>query len=269
MNNQNKIRGLPPDLWPRRVGPGLPLRALPEQGYVGSEIPMLPQGRVPPPYSLNTLFIGRGFNSQLVTVGTTATQLMVSEYSWPYVIFNPSRNVGLTVSGTIFDTVVIGAIVAAGNTEATPIGVANYLNMHFHINGAVVGLGTLDVFAVTRNPVTGTWADSQVIFSLTAASPTNNYGFIAMLGVAVDFAVRWEITAGTTFNGSLAYTLKDGLPGASSGLAKTVYLASNPGVSIVSGFPLLEGGRLDVLIGENVELWGIAPVPVPINIFKL
>lgn len=269
MNNQNRVRGLPPDLWPRRAGPGLPVRAFPEAGYTGSEVPKLPEGRVPPPYSLNTLFIGRGFSSQLITVGVTATRLLISEYSWPYVIFNPSRNVGLTVSGTVFDTVVIGPIAAAGDTELTPIGVANYLNMHFHMNGAVVGPGTLDVIAVTRNPVTGTWADSQVIFSLTAASPTDNYATIGTLGVAVDFAVRWTITAGTVFNGSLAYTLKDGLPGSSGGLAKTVYLASNPGVSIVSGFQIIEGGRLDVLIGENVELWGIALVPVPINIFKL
>jgi len=265
MNNQNKIRGLPPDLWPRRVGPGLSVR----EGYIGSEIPTLPQGRVPPPYSLNSLFIGRGFNSQRVTVGVTPTQLMVSEYAWPYVIFNPSRNVGLTVSGTVFNTVVIGQIVAAGNTQATPIGVANYLNVHLFLQGTVAGPATnFTVIMQVRSPITGIWTDVQVLWALEAGVYAL-YANIAMMGVAVDFAVRWTVDAGTSFDGSVSYTLKDGLPGSSSGLAKTVYLASNPGVSLISGFPILEGGRLDVLIGENVELWGIAEVPVPINIFKL
>jgi len=264
MNNQNKIRGLPPDLWPRRVGAGLPVR----EGYVGSEVPMLPQGRVPPPYSLNALFIGRGFSSQQVTVGVTPTRLMVSEYVWPYVIFNPSRNVGLTISGTVFNTVVIGQIIAAGNTQATPIGDANYLNVHLFLQGTVTGPDIFTVIMQVKSPITGTWTDVQVIWALTAGVYVL-YANAAMMGVATDFAVRWTIGGDTAFNGSVSYTLKEGLPGSPGGLAKTVYLASNPGVSLISGFPILEGGRLDVLIGENVELWGIAEVPVPINIFKL
>jgi hypothetical protein len=253
METNKKYRGLPPDMWPRRVHVG--------PGNIGEPIA---DRATPPPYLGEAIYLSRGFQGRSVVVGATATLIQRSEYSYPYLILNPSRSAGLTNSFLISS----GNVVAAGNTQATPIGVANFLDLHFHLIVTAIA-GTWDFIMQSRDPITGLWADVQTVFAAIVGPAANYYAFVGSLGVVVDMAFRWNPVAPGNVTFSLSGTLKEGTAGSSAGLAQTVFLGGNEGVSLVSGYPLLEGQEKAFIIGEGVELWGIAATPVTINVFEL
>lgn len=140
--------------------------------------------------------------------------------------------------------------------------------MHLFLDVTAVpgGGATLDIFSQALDPVTLKWADVQNIFTGITATGTY-YIDIGNLGLATDFAIRWSISAGN-FTFSLGYVLKEGLPGTSNGVSKTIYLG-NSGVTTTSGYPLLEGQVLPVYLRENTELWAVAAASLDLRIFEL
>jgi hypothetical protein len=244
-------RRIPPDLWPRIF-----------REYA-EKVKPVSRERPPQPYLGIGIYLGRAFQGRKVTIGTEPTLIIPAGPSLPYMILNPSRTVGLTSSGLLYS----GTVNAAGNTQATPLGVANYLNMHLFLNVTAV-TGTWDFIAQCLDPQSLNWADSQTIFSNITTTGTY-YGTIGQLGVVTDFAVRWNPTTAGSITFSLSYSLKEGTIGASTGLAQTIFIGSNNGVSPQSGYPILEGYKEVFIVGEGVEVWGIAYVDVAVNVFQL
>lgn len=262
-NEYQNIRGLPPYAWPRRIigGPFVGVRP-------GAEPQVLAEENVrrdiTPPQIGDYIYIGRGFQGRVVTVGTTPVLIQASQYTWPYLMLNPSRSVGLTSYGDVQNTLTTAI---AGNSQLTPLGVANYLSARFILEVSA-NAGTWDFIVQTRNPMSGTWVDTQTIFAAIAATG-NFYASIGGLGNDTDLAVRWNPTVAGAITFRLSYILKEGTIGSGAGVAQTVYVGSNNSVQVGFGFPILEGEHYNFLIEENVELWGVAEASVGLRVFTL
>ena len=215
--------------------------------------------------ALNT--ITRGVVGRTVSVSTTATQIIQSQFPKGYIILNPATLLGFTSTGTILAS---AARTASGNTQSTSLGVANFRDMHLFLNiTAVSGTSpTLEIVSQAKDPVSGNWAGVNTIWSGLNSTQTA-YANIAGLGLASDFAISWVI-GGTTpsFTFSLGYVVKDGLPGTAAGVNKTVYLGDR-GVTTTSGFPLLEGQSRSFVVTENTDLWAVASSSLELRIFEL
>jgi hypothetical protein len=252
--DQECYGGLPPDLYEKQV-------------YVGEKQPGSSDRITPPPNLGEAVYLSRGFQGRSILIGTTATLIERATSARGYLVLNPSRSAGLTNSFLIASG---AGIVAAGNTQATPVGVANFLNLHLHLIVTVeAGGASWDFIMQTRDPITGLWADVQTVFAAVIPPAANYYAYVGNMGVAVDMAFRWNPVLAGAISFSLSGTLKDGVIGSSAGLAQTVFIGGNEGVSVVSGYPVLEGQEKPFIIGDNVELWGIANTPTTINIFEL
>jgi hypothetical protein len=202
---------------------------------------------------LNSL--SRGFNARTVTIGTTPTLIHSSPQGRGILLFNPTLSSGITTSGTLLAS----GTHAASNTQATPLSVANFQTLRLYLDITITGgaTNTIVIQAQSQDPLSLGWATTQSdLFSALTAVGTY-YVALGSLGIDVSFAVQWTIGAGTP-TWSLGYTLKDGLPGTSGGVASTVYLGASDGVSTSSGFPLFSGDKLPIVITESTELWGVA-----------
>ena len=215
--------------------------------------------------ALNT--ITRGVVGRTVSVSTTATQIIQSQFPKGYIILNPATLLGFTSTGTILAS---AARTASGNTQSTSLGVANFRDMHLFLDiTAVSGTSpTLEIVSQAKDPVSGNWAGVNTIWSGLNSAQTA-YANIAGLGLASDFAISW-VVGGTTpsFTFSLGYVVKDGLPGTAAGVNKTVYLGDR-GVTTTSGFPLLEGQSRSFVVTENTDLWAVASSSLELRIFEL
>lgn len=205
--------------------------------------------------------ITKSLNTRLVSVGTKPTLLVKAPTSRSYTIINPTPAVGLTTSATFFNS----AISAAGNTQNIPVGVANYDTMHFFASITnAVGL-TLNIIVMVQSPITGNWIDTQDINPVGFTANGDIYANVGNFGIATNFAVRWTITGTCTL--ALGYVLKGGLGGSSQGSVNTIFLG-NSGVSVTTGFPLLEGQSRDYNFRENAEMYAVALNPVTVNIIE-
>jgi len=249
---------VPPDLYPRVVREGI--MAAPR---------VVEQARrdIPPlPYNTGTaIYLGRGFQGRSVAVGTVPAVIIPGGQAWPYLILNPSRSVGLTNYGDVQNTLTTAV---AGNSQAAPIGVANYLTLRFMLE-VTANAGTWDFIAQTRNPMSGTWVDTQTIFAGIVAATANLYADVGGFGNDVDLAVRWNPVAPGAITFRLSYVLKEGTIGSGAGAAQTLFIGPNDGVSTVAGFPILEGNKETFILGEGVEVWGVGFSTFNINIFQL
>lgn len=258
MNNNDELkRGygrLDPDLWPRRIWAGFP-------GTEVSGAPQMGDRSVPPPYLGEAIYLSRGLSGYPVTVGTTPVKIIESPYAWPHMILNPASSLGITASYTGY----AGTVVAAGNSQANPIGVSSHLGVHMHMIVTAV-TGVWDFYAQSLDPVTLTWVDTQAIFTgINAVS--NNYATLGSFGVVTDLAFRWNPTTAGSITFSLSTTLKAG-PGASEGLTGTVYLGPE-GVTTVAGYPLMAGNKETFVVQPNTILWGVAATTVTLRVFIL
>lgn len=211
--------------------------------------------------SINVL--DRGLIGRSVTIGTTPTRIIQSQFLRGYIVMNPSLIVGGTAVGTLLAS---AARAVAGNTQADSIGVANYRDLHLFLDVTVATGTSLDIYAQAVDPVTLNWADTQLLYSGIAATGTF-YANPGSLGLSTDFAIRWEVTGGS-FTFSVGYVLKEGLPGTGAGVGKTLFLG-NSGVTVESGFPLLEGQSRPFYLKENTELWAVANASLDLRVFEL
>ena len=213
--------------------------------------------------SINVL--DKGLIGRAVTVGTTATRIIQAQFLRGYRILNPSTIVGTTAFGTLLTS---ASRSATGNTQADSLGVANYRDLHLFLNVTAVpgGGATLDINTQALDPASLNWVSIQNIFTGITSTGTY-YANVGSLGLTTDFAIAWTISSGN-FTFSIGYVLKEGLPGTSNGISKTIYIG-NSGVTTNSGFPLLEGQSLPFFLRENTELWAIAAESLELRIFEL
>ena len=216
----------------------------------------------------STNLIKRGFIGRTISVGTSAVEIVNSDFIRGTIILNPATLLGTTSSGALLAS---AARTADGNTQSSSLGVANFRDMHLYLDvTAVTGTDpTLKIWAQTKDPVSGNWVDSQVLWS-GINSATTQYTQIAGLGLATDFAIRWELggTNTPTFTFSVGYAVKDGLVGTSAGVGRTIYIGPS-GVTTTSGFPLFEGQSKKFYFEENIKLFAIAETTLNVKVFDL
>jgi hypothetical protein len=207
--------------------------------------------------------IGRTITPRVYSVTTTPIRLIQATDPKGYIILNPSRTAGLTSTGTILASAAYAAL-ATSNTQATPIGVANYDRMMLYLNITVAGGGTVRIDTLTQNPLTSGWAISQNDVFTVPSATGEYYANLGNIGVDTNFAIKYTIGAGGGVTFSLAYVLKDGLAGSESGVSRTIFLG-NQGVSTTAGFDLLEGKTFEKYFLSNSELWAVSGVSSGIN----
>ncbi len=225
--------------------------------------------------SLNVVYLRRNFLGRVVNVGITPTLIHHAIYPQNLMIQNPNVGVGggglPTASG--LHTSQVGAN-AAGNTQAASLGVANYLNMELFLRITAI-TGTWSFYNQDLDPGSLLWADSQVLAgsvnAAMVATWTNSifYANLGTFGVGSQYAVRWNPDAAGAITFTLGYVLKSSLVGSSLGASQTVYIGSNNGVSITSGYPIPGNWEKVFQVGEGIEVWGIAAVATNINVLEL
>ncbi len=229
-------------------------------------IDKLRQKDLVPPLSakivMDSLVISRQLRTNIINVGTTPTLIIAPPHNWPYLISNPALSVGLTNSVTLFN----GTAIALGDTTASPLGVANYLNAHFHIDITAI-TGTWDINLLTRDPNSSNWAIAQNLFSGLTATGTS-YASTGNYGIAADMAIQYDPTAPGSITFSITATLKDGTMGGPTGLARTIFIGDNS-VNTDTGYPIFESGEKSVYLGPNVELYAVSYIATTLKVFTL
>lgn len=221
----------------------------------------------------STAVLRRGMINRIVSVSTTPALVIRATSLKGYLIINPSSALasGTTATGTL---VASASRAASGNSQASSLGVANFRSAHLYLDVSSLDSGTptLDVYAQSLDPVSNNWADAQLAFDNAQigapAAVGTYYAYLGPNGLGSDLAARWVIAGGgLTF--SIGYVLKEGLPGSSTGLARTIYLGSTNGVASGAGFPLLEGQSWAFYMEENSELWAVGDTSLTLNVFEL
>jgi hypothetical protein len=226
--------------------------------------------------NFSTVYLKRNFLGRVVQILTTPTLIYDGVRAQNLMITNPAPIPGGIVTNVGLVTQQVG-LVGNGNSEANPIALANYLDMHLFLNVTAIAIGdTWDFTLVAQDPVTGLWVDSQVLIAgvtpAMVATWTNAslYSYIAQFGVATQFAIRWVLVGGAgPMNFTLSYALKEGLFGSPGGISQVVYIISSNGGQVTAGYPLLEGAEKVFQVEEGTQLWGIAQVATPIRVFEL
>lgn len=215
----------------------------------------------------STMVLSRGLIGRTILVTTTPQLIINAQFLRGYILLNPNELTGATAAGTLLQSESRGAATANLTGTSSALGVANYMEAHFFIDvTAVSGGASMDIVLQALDPASGTWADVQTLVS-GVTTVGSFYASTGAVGIATDARVRWDISAGdVTF--SVGYVLKNGLIGTSSGISQTIYIGG-PGVSTVSGFPLLNGQSERFFLKENVELYAVANATLPMKIFEL
>lgn len=212
--------------------------------------------------TMDTLIMSRAPATMIITVGTAPVLLVEPPHMTPYLISNPT--LGAT-EGTTSAVLIDSTETTAGNTQAFPISVGNFLQCHFHLNVTAV-TGSWDIIAQTQDPYSLNWADSQTLFSGVNA-PGTFYGNIGAFGLVTYVAVRWVPVAAGSITFALTGTLKEGVSIA-GGLLNTVFIGGRE-VTVNTGIPIFEGRDKVVYPGLDVELWAVAYKNISIKVFRL
>lgn len=208
----------------------------------------------------------RGLFGRTITITTTPQLIINAEYLRGYILLNPNELAGATSAGTLLASTSRGAATADLTGNSAALGVANFLSGHFFVEVSAVSGGALVTLVLQAlDPTSGVWMDVQALVSAVGVSSA--YVFVDALGVATDLRVRWSLGAGdATF--SVGFVLKNGLVGTSAGTLQTIFLGS-AGVTVESGFPLLNGQNEKFFLQENVQLYAVANASLPMKIFEL
>jgi len=251
-----KISYIPPDLLKDRTRNLYP------------EIPRIP--------NLSVIYITKNFSQRFVLVGIVPTLIHKADRPQNIMLKNPSRGAGALPTITGLHTQQV-AVVGAGNTNLTPTTVVNYINMQLFLQITAINAGsTWSFINQVQDPITLAWADSQ--FLVGAVTPAivatwtgaTFYANIMTFGVGTQFALRWTLDVGAgPISFTLSYILKLGTIGAVTGLPQIIYLGSNSGVNIISGYPFLESEEKFYQVEEGTEIWGVAQTPTIMNILEL
>ena len=209
----------------------------------------------------------RGLFGRTLTITTTPQLIVNAEYLRGYIFLNPNELAGTTSAGTMLASASRGAATANLTGNSAALGVANFLGAHFFVNiSAISGGADVTIVLQALDPVSGLWFDVQdLVTGVLITGQT--YAFVDALGVATDARVRWAMGAGdATF--SVGFVLKNGLAGTSAGISQTIFLGS-AGVTVQSGFPLLNGDKEKFFLQEGVRLYAVANASLPMKIFEL
>lgn len=203
---------------------------------------------------LTTLALDRGLIGRNVTIPNTPTRVINAQFLRGYILVNPTSSIGKATTGTL---VASGAQLAlsSGNTQASMVDVADYKEVRLFLSITGGTGGVVNVNTLTRDPLSGNWATSQIdVFNSPSAVGTY-YETIGSMGVDEDFAIAWDVSAAGTSTFSISYILKDTT--VAFGTSNAIFLGG-PDVTPQAGFPLLEGKEFKFFMKPNAELWAVS-----------
>jgi hypothetical protein len=277
----------PPKLGPRSImTPMFGLSGVPvELSGLGkaNEVPLIPSRGTSESLLANDAFytslLKRTMIPRSVAIGTTPVKVITNKSVKGFLITNQLTS---GISGTLFPSVSRNFGVGGGTFTSDPIVVAGYRELHLMMDVPTGGAGPYwDTYAQVKDPVSGNWADSQIVFTSVdtgipggAQGPLTGtyYAYLEGNGVAQDFRLRYSVLAGgvgNLFTASVGYILKSPLPGSGLSGARTIYIGSNNGIATTSGYPLIEGKTWAFFMEENSELWAVSEVATTLNILEL
>lgn len=217
----------------------------------------------------SVMSLKRGLIGTAQNIATTPVRIIQARFLRGYIISNPTIATGKANTGTLL----VSATRATGSglTTATPVDVSDYREIKLYLDiTANAGLDTIQIDALSQDPLTLKWATSQADLFVSPSAVGTYYENLGSLGVDQNFAIRWTVTnvGGGDPTFSLSYTLKDASSAFS--LSNTIYIG-NAGVTPTSGYPLLEGRELPIFLEPNVELWAVSNVSagLGLRIFEL
>lgn len=211
------------------------------------------------------IVIERGFIGRPISIGTAPVKIIDGKFVRGYIVTNPSPQSGLTTSGTLLASAERAAG-SSGDTEATPVGVASYLNAVFYLDITATGGGVVQIDLLTQDPLSSNWATAQSDIFGSQSSVGTYYAPVGNVGIDKAMAIAWSVSAAGTSTFSLSYVLKDGLPGGSTGLQKTIYLGPNQNVNSTTGYPLTEGKERPLFTRPNTEVWAVSLISSGIDV---
>lgn len=216
---------------------------------------------------MNTVIISRVPRTIPINVGTVPVQILQPPHVFPYLLSNPSLSVGVTNTVKLVDDQLKNA---AGNTQANPLGVAGYTNLHLFLNVTGITGGSSWDFtqqALVPTILPNTWVDVQNVFAGINAAGVY-YASVGSLGVVTDAAFSWNPTIAGTITFSLIAVTKEGSLQTSGGLSKTIFLGGRD-VTVENGLPLFEGDNKIFYLGPEVELFAVSSVATILKVFIL
>lgn len=212
--------------------------------------------------------ITKAFIGLTVSIGTSATQIVVPDKKRSYLIVNPASE---TLGSTTDEIIATASTITANGTSAV-IDVAGVEDLHIFFEPTAI-TGRWKIWLQAKNPVTGDYADTQLLFDTAdadIAANTESYAYVGSHGIASSARFRYEeVSAGSlTFNLGITRKKNVGSLDVSTGVPRTVYLG-NSGVTTSSGYPLLEGAQDFFIIDQNVDLHGVAQTTTDLKLFQL
>jgi hypothetical protein len=214
-----------------------------------------------------TLVLRRGLLGRIVSIPSTPVLIINQQEigGRGYLLLNPAGVVGLTAKGTLVASQVLAGAITL---QSGILGVANYKTAKLFFNVTfTIGAGPVTFDIQTLDPITGTVQFISQTISMVATGTV--YADIGTLGVDTDLSVFITVPGGTTITVAVGFVLKDGLEGTSTGVTQTIFIGG-PGVSSVSGYPLLSGKERPFYLMENVQLYAVTAGPtLDMNIFEL
>jgi len=227
----------------------------------------VPQTDILSSFAKNILFLRRGFQSRSVNLAANVSSLLIdSVYVAVCMILNPSSSPsGLQPSEQgNWDMI---AAVGAGNNQVNPLGVANYLDYHLFMN--IISItGRWSFFLQTQDPVTLAWTDVGLLWDAVDNTDTDLYAPLLQLGTPLNIALRWNMDVAGAISFSLGYAAKEFLGGSSTGASQNLFIGSNDGVSLVSGYPIQPGESITLITDEGVKVWGISQSVMAVKVFE-
>ena len=210
--------------------------------------------------------ITRNTIGRIIQVTTQPVLLYRSNQPSVILITNPTTSLGFSPAGSLVaDNTIISD---DGNTQNTVVGVANYNAAQLILNvSAISGRPIVDFYAQAQDPVSLLWVDTQMVFS-SVVSIGRYYANIGGFGLTTRLAIRWDFLISGNMTIGLSYILKDGVGGTSVGTSQTVYIGSD-GVTIDSGYPLLENKEKIFEFSDRGDLYGVAETNVNVRILEI
>jgi len=78
--------------------------------------------KVPPKYTGDAIYLGRGFQGIPFTIGATSSKIITSTYAWPYIIFNNSSIATLYIGSNSDINTTSGFPILAGKSREFIVG---------------------------------------------------------------------------------------------------------------------------------------------------
>jgi hypothetical protein len=221
--------------------------------------------------------VERGFIARNYNITTVPTRIIQARYMRGYILINPAEESAGGGSAPFVSSTLLASATrlaaASGNTQATPVSVANYRTGVLFLNiSANVLAPTIQIDVQTRDPLSLNWATAQSdIFGSPSAVGTY-YANIGTLGVDQNFAIAFTVTGGTSSTFSLSFAKKEKLSGTSTGTSSTIWIGPDS-VNRASGFPILDGQKEKFFFRNNTELWAVSesvsPLASLLRVFEL